>query len=206
VLTASEDADVKPPEDFVVTRLLEQAAVSRPDLKKAVLDTDFSGKSLQYEKARRTPGLTLNASYDRAGGVMNNFVGFGAAIDLPFFDRNRGAIKAAQISLRQSQAIAEQKHLEVCNEVVHAMQNYILAYDFNRQINREFIANLDEMMESYTRNFVDKNIGIVEFLDFFDAWTENKRTMLSARKNVTISFEELQYAVGTELQSLTINH
>jgi cobalt-zinc-cadmium efflux system outer membrane protein len=79
------------------------------------------------------------------------------------------------------------------------MQNYTLAYGFNRHITGEFIAGIDEMLESYTRNFINRNIGIVEFLDFFEAYRENKRTVLEAQKEVTVSFEELQYAVGTEL-------
>ena len=79
------------------------------------------------------------------------------------------------------------------------MQNYTLAYEFNRQIADEFISDLDEMLESYIRNFTDRNIGIVEFLDFFEAWKDNKRTALEAKKEVKISFQELQYAVGAEL-------
>ena len=79
------------------------------------------------------------------------------------------------------------------------MQNYSLAYDFNRQITDEFIFDLDAILESYTRNFINRNIGIVEFLDFFEAYKENKHTILEAKKELKTSFEELQYAVGTEL-------
>jgi cobalt-zinc-cadmium efflux system outer membrane protein len=191
--------NTKSPEEFSYGHLFELAEVSRPDFKEAMFQKDFSEKSLRYEIAQRTPDLTLNATYNRAGGITPDFIGFGASIDLPFLNRNQGNIKAAQIGVQQSQLFAEQKQLEIRNEVIHALQNYTLAYNFNRQITGEFIADLDEMMESYTRNFINKNIGIVEFLDFFDAWKNNKRTMLSAQKDVKISFEELQYTVGTEL-------
>ena len=198
VLTAT-DINTKSPEELSYGRLIELAGASRPDLKEAMFQKDFSEKALRYEKSQRTPDLMLGASYDRAGGVIPKYWGFGASMDLPFFDRNQGNIRAAQIGVRQSQLLAEQKQLEVRNEVIHAMQNYTLAYDFNRQIGSEFIANLDEMQESYTRNFISKNIGIVEFLDFFEAWKNNKRTVLEAQKEVKTSFEELQYAVGKEL-------
>ena len=198
ILIVSDD-NVKPPENLIFAQLIAQADVSRPDLKTTMYQKVFSEKSLRYEKSMRIPDLTFSATYDRAGGVTTNFVGFGVSMDLPFFDRNKGNIKAAQISLQQSQTLAELKQLEVHSEVVQAVQNYILVYDFSRQITGDFIANLDEMLESYTRNFVNKNIGIVEYLDFFEVYKENKRTMLSAQKNVKISFEELQYAVGVEL-------
>jgi cobalt-zinc-cadmium efflux system outer membrane protein len=198
VLTATI-VNTKSPEELPYGNLFELAEASRPDLKEAMFQKDFSEKSLRYEKAQRTSDLALSAMYDRAGGVGRNFVGFGVSMDLPFFDRNQGNIRAAQISITQSQTLLEQKQLEVRNEVIHAVQNYTLAYDFNRQITGEFISELDEMQESYTRNFINKNIGIVEFLDFFEAWKENKRTALEAQKDLKISFEELQYAVGTDL-------
>ena len=191
---------VKSPSELSLGNLFELAELNRPDLKEAMFQKDYFEKSLRYERAQRTPDLALSAVYDRAGGVSRNYVGFGVSMDLSFFDRNQGNIKAAQISITQSQTFVEQKQLEVRNEVIHAMQNYTLAFDFNRQITGNFISELDEMLESYTRNFINRNIGIVEFLDFFEAYKENKRTALEAQRDVKISFEELQYAVGKEIQ------
>ena len=199
IVVTATDLNPKSPDELSYSRLIELASDSRPDLKEAMFQTAFSEKALQYEKAQRTPDLTLGASYDRAGGVTPNFFGFGVSVDLPLFDRNKGNIKAAQIGIRQNQMLAEQKQLEVYNEVIHAMQNYTLAYDFKHQISDEFIVTLDEMQESYTRNFINKNISILEFLDFFEAYKENKRTVLEAQKGVKVSFEELQYAVGGEI-------
>jgi len=197
-LTATE-INITPPQELSFGSLFELAEASRPDLKEAMFQTQLFEKSLRYEQAQRTPDLALSAVYDRAGGVTPNYWGFGVSVDLPFFDRNQGNIRAAQISIQQSQTLTEQKQLEIRSEVIHAMQNYMLAYEFNRQIADEFISDLDEMLESYIRNFTDRNIGIVEFLDFFEAWKDNKRTVLEAKKEVKISYQELQYAVGAEL-------
>jgi cobalt-zinc-cadmium efflux system outer membrane protein len=198
VLTATV-TNTKPPEELAYGNLFNLADASRPDLKEAMFQKEYFEKSLRYERAQRTPDLALSAAYDRAGGVGRNFVGFGVSMDLPFFDRNQGNIRAAQISIQQSQTLIEKKQLEVRNEVIHAMQNYTLAYDFNRQIADEFISELDKMLENYRRHFINRNIGIVEFLDFFEAYKDNKNTILEAQKDLKISFEELQYAVGTEL-------
>ena len=197
-LTASV-ANTKPPAELSYDNLFALAENSRPDLKETMFQKEYFEKSLRYERAQRTPNVALSVAYDRAGGVGRNFTGFGVSMDLPFFDRNQGNIRAAQISIQQNQMLVAQKQLEIRNEVVHAMQNYTLAYDFNRQISNEFISELDEMLESYYRNFINRNIGIVEFLDFFEAYRENRRTALEAQKEVKISFEELQYAVGTNL-------
>ena len=192
--------NTKAPEEMPYSTLFDMANASRPDLKEAMFQKDFSEKTLRYEKAQRTPDLSLSAMFDRAGGVVRNYWGFGMSIDLPFFDRNQGGVRAAQISIRKNQTLLEHKQLEVRNEVVQAMQNYTLAYNFNREIADEFIDDLDEMLESYHRNFLAKNIGIVEFLDFFEAYRDNRQTVLEAQKAVKQSFEVLQYAVGVEIQ------
>jgi cobalt-zinc-cadmium efflux system outer membrane protein len=199
VLTAT-DMNITSPSELSFPGLFELAEASRPDFKEAMFQTQFFERALSYERAQRIPDLELSAVYDRAGGVGRNFVGFGVSMDLPFFDRNQGNIRAAQISIQQSQTLVEQKQLEIRSEIIHAMQNFRLAYDFNRKITDEFISDLDDMLDSYIRNFNNRNIGIVEFLDFFEAWKDNKETMLEARKDVRIAFEELQYAVGTEIQ------
>ena len=198
VLIATE-INTKSPDELQYSKMIELAETSRPDLKEAMFQKEFFEKSLRYEKAQRKPDIALSAVYDRASGITSNYVGFGISFDLPFFDRNHGNIKATQISISQSQTFIELKQLEIHNEVNQALQNYKLAFDFNRQISDEFIADLDEMQESYNRNFINRNIGIIEFIDFFEAYIENKRTVLSAKKELKICFEELKYAVGTEI-------
>jgi cobalt-zinc-cadmium efflux system outer membrane protein len=199
VLTAT-DKNVKSPNELPYSKLFELAENERPDLKEALFQKNYFEKTLRYERAQRTPDLAFNAVFDRAGGIGRNYVGFGVSVDLPLFDRNQGNIRTAKIGIDQSQTLIEQKQLEVKNEVIHAMQNYVMAYDFINQIPDDFVAELDEMLESYTRNFSNRNIGILEFLDFFEAYKDNKRTTLEAKKNLNISFEELQYAVGTEIR------
>jgi cobalt-zinc-cadmium efflux system outer membrane protein len=137
--------------------------------------------------------------FDRAGGVGRNFFGIGLNVELPLFGRNQGGIRAAHIGIQQSQILVEHKLLEIRNEIIEAMQNFTLAYNFNREISDEFISDLDEMLESYTEHFRNRNIGILDFLDFFEAYKDNKHTILEAQKELKTSFEELQYAVGAEL-------
>jgi len=198
VITASE-RNIKSPTELSFDNLIDLADRHRPDLMETRAQRRFYEKSLRYERAHRIPDLELSVMFNRADGIVPNFLGFGVSMDLPIFDRNQGNIRAAQISVQQSETLIEHKQLEVFNEIREALQNYILAYDFNRQIAEDFIFDLDGMLENYTRNFIQRNIGILEFLDFFEAYRENKHIILEAQRDVKISFEELQYAVGTEL-------
>jgi len=192
---------VSSPGNLLLQDLMQTAVESRPDVKRSDLQTQYFAKSLSYEKAMRVPDVTFNATYDRFGGVWKNFVGFGISFDIPVLNRNQGSIKAAKITLDQSKYLLQQQKNLVQHEVVEAFHNYTQAYDFYQKINQyELLSELDQMLDSYTKNFLNRNVSILEYLDFLGAYKMNKQTLLTSYKNVTIFWNELQYLVGQEIK------
>lgn len=189
------------PDSLILSHLLSQAIENRPELKVNKLQTKYFEKSLAYEKAQRVPDITLSANYDRYGGIWKDFVGFGISFDIPFLNRNQGAIKAASIAKDQSLYLEKLQVNETQHDIVEAYNNYRQAYLFYQKINNnELLSDLDNMLSIYTRNLMNKNISMIEFIDFMEAYKSNKQTVLSAEKKVKLQFEDLQYTVGTELE------
>lgn len=189
------------PATLSLANLLDIATASRPDIKRQKLETELHAKSLAYEKAMRIPDLTISANYDRRGGVWNDFIGFGVSFDLPFLNRNQGNIKVARFSQDQSQYLEQQQQNIAQHEVAEAFYNYTQAYKFNQKISENtLLAELDGMLEIYTKNLLNKNISMLEYIDFMDSYKTNKQTILSSHKNLNILFEELQYTIGSELK------
>ena len=191
--------DIKQFENVSLDSLLETAKEFRPDYKIASLEEDYYRKLHKYERAQRTPDVTLKSGYDRGGNFMYNFIGFGVAIDLPLFDRNQGNIKHAQIGLEHSRVLFEQKELNMENEMVLAYENLRNAIQFFNQIEPDYEVTLDELLISYTRNFTDRNMSLLEYIDFLDAYLENKKIILEAGKKVNKKVEELNYTIGMDL-------
>lgn len=191
--------DIKQFENVSLDSLLETAKEFRPDYKIASLEEDYYRKLHKYERAQRTPDVKLKSGYDRGGNFMYNFIGFGVAIDLPLFDRNQGNIKHAQIGLEHSRVLFEQKELNMENEMVLAYENLRNAIQFFNQIEPDYEVTLDELLISYTRNFTDRNMSLLEYLDFLDAYLENKKIILEAGKKVNKKVEELNYTIGMDL-------
>lgn len=191
----------KVPDELVLADLWQLADESRPDVKRYASQTRYHQKSLAYEKSLRIPDVTFSANYDRYGGVWKDFVGFGVSIDLPFLNRNQGNIRSAKLSLAQSRDMAQLQQNTVRHEVTAALSGYVYSFDFYEKISKDsLLPELDDMLDVYTKNLLNKNISMLEYLDFMEAYKTNKRTMLAAEKNVNIQFEELQYRVGTELK------
>lgn len=188
------------PNQVSLVSLLEKAHELRPDIKREQQQTLFYEKSLIYEKSQRIPDITLSASYDRYGGVWKDFIGFGVSFDLPFLNRNQGIIKAAKINIEQNKLIALQLQNVAEHEIIEAFSNYSRAYKFYEEIeDNDLLTELDEMLNIYTKNFLNRNISMLEYLDFMESYKSNKQIVLLSRKNMCSSFVEFQYAVGTEI-------
>ena len=189
------------PDEVSLTLLFEKARDYRPDIKSGKLQTLFHQKTLKYEKAQRVPDLTLSAAYDRRGGVWKDYIGFGVSFDIPFWNRNQGGIKAAKINIEQSKVQSQEQQNTMEHEITEAFYNYQRAFFFYTDIeNNELLVELDDMLDLYTKNFLRRNVSMLEYLDFIEAYKSNKQIKLNSRKNLYASFEEFQSTVGSEIK------
>lgn len=186
-------------EALELENLMETAMESRPDYKLASLEEKHFQNLYKYERSQAVPDLNLKVGYDRGGGVYYDFVGFGLSIDLPFFDRNQGNIKSAKIGIDHSQLLLEQKKSDLENGIVLAYQNLNNAIEFINEIEPDYEETLDRLLESYTKNFTARNLSLLEYLDFFEAYLENKEIILEAGKEINERAEELNYTIGTDV-------
>jgi cobalt-zinc-cadmium efflux system outer membrane protein len=198
----TDDGFVKDPKRYqtiFIDQTIESAKQNRPDYKLALLEEDYSNKLLSYEKAQRVPDLTFGVNYDRNGSTMLDFVGFGVSFDLPFFNRNKGGIKKAQISIENAKVQKEQTVLTIENEIFLSYKSLQQAIDFLNKIDTDYEADLDLLLENYTKNFTSRNVSMLEYFDFMDAYLNNKKIILEAQKEVNQKVEELNYSLGKDL-------
>lgn len=199
VITENQSSPVHNLVQLNASDLIEKARSNRQDLKLATLEQDYYSKLYAYERAQRVPDLSLKAMYDRNGNTMLDFIGFGFSMDLPFFNRNQGNIKYAEAGMEIAKLENEYKQLAIENEVISAYQNLLIADDFLKNIEPDYEKTLDDLLKHYTTNFQNRNISMIEFIDFLNAYLDNKKIILEAGKNVTQKLEELNYAVGIEV-------
>jgi len=188
--------DSTPYRSVFVAQMIENAKQNRPDYKVSLLEEEYGNKLLAYEKAQRIPDLTFGANYDRNGNTMLDFVGFGVSFDLPIFNRNKGNIKKAQIRIENVKIQKQQTELSIENQVVLAWKSLQKAIGFLDKIEPNYEQELDTILGNYTQNFAKKNVSMLEYFDFMDAYLENKKILLEARKDMNQKAEELDYSMG----------
>ncbi|HZK07569.1 MAG TPA: TolC family protein [Bacteroidales bacterium] len=186
-------------QNMEILNLQDQIFENRPDVKLADFETQQFKSLLIYEKSEAIPDVSFNAFYDRGGGVWPSFFGFGLSIDLPFFNRNQGAIKYAEFGIENSSLHSDNVRLRARAEFDQIYKDFTAALTFFESIDPEFENDLDEIFESYSKNFVSRNISLLQYLDFQEAYLENKRIILESKKEIHFHLETLQYIVGKEL-------
>src|SRR5690606_18750677 len=107
--------------------------------------------------------------------------------------------KKAQISIENAKVQKEQTILTIENEIFLSYKSLQQAIDFLNKIDTDYEADLDLLLENYTKNFTSRNVSMLEYFDFMDAYLNNKRIILEARKEVNQKAEELNYSLGRDL-------
>lgn len=196
------DGFVKPTEfyeNLLPEQIIEQAKVNRPDYQLALLEEEYSHQLLSFERAKRIPDLTFGINYDRNGSTMLDFIGFGVSFDLPLFDRNQGNIQKAEIQINQAEILKQHTLLKIENEIFRIYRNLLETAEFIHSIDENYENDLDELLESYTKNYRSRNLNMLEYFDFLETYLENKIILIEAQKEFNHIVEELIYLTGTDI-------
>lgn len=186
-------------ENLNIGNLMASAVENRPDMKVLKLGNDYNDTKYKYEKAMRTPDVTLGVSYDRGASLMNDFVGVGFSLDLPFFNRNKGNIKAAKLAIDQGKLQTEEKTKTIQSEVLQSYEDLLVTQKLYESVEANYEGDLDKLLEAYRKNFMQKNTSMLEYLDFVDAYLDNKSILLNSKMDLNKNLEELRYISGQEI-------
>jgi cobalt-zinc-cadmium efflux system outer membrane protein len=194
----SLDFAFRSPENLIPENLVSEALENRIDMQIAREELAYQQKKVSLEKANAVPDLTTGVNYDKRGGYAPHLFTLHVSMPLPLFNRNRGNIRAAKAEAAQKETLVNIKQAEIENEVMKAYANAVEAGRASSSIDADFEQNLQSLLKSITENFRKKNIGMLEFTDFYESYRDNtvKINQLKNRKAQTM--EELRFAVGND--------
>ncbi len=182
--------------------LLDTARNNRPDVQLAQINVLSQQHNLRYQKALAVPDITLGAEYDQRSSYINNFWGLGISLPLPILNKNKGNIKAAQASIQQANVQVLQVQQAVQQDVLAAYHKLLGIQQLQQSIAPDFISKYNQLMKNMVQSYQDKQIGLLEFIDFFDGWKEAVTKQLQQQTNLRNAAEELNYSTGTTIINL----
>lgn len=187
------------PESLKLQTLIDTAYVHRYDLKMAQSDLSINQVNLAYQKALAVPDLTLSAGWDRNGSYVHNYNFIGMQFDLPFFNRNQGNIKSARHIVESSKYKLQSTEDQVKADVIGAYANAIETNRLYNKFDNTFMADLDALNQEMVKNFEKRNISLIEFLDYYDAYKENAVQLNTLLYNRLNAFENLNFSIGKDI-------
>ncbi|MDZ4714819.1 MAG: TolC family protein [Cytophagales bacterium] len=179
--------------------LLEIAMSNRPDLQIAEKQVALSKTNVQLQKQLAIPDVLLNAGYDQRGGAFQNQVNVGLAVPLPLFNRNRGNIKAASYVQLSSEALFNQKQSEVQAEVESAWHNLGNGITEYAKASQLYTKDFDDVFNGVNDNFVKRNISLLEFVDFFEAYNESLSDFQRIKAQLALLAEQINYVTASHV-------
>jgi cobalt-zinc-cadmium efflux system outer membrane protein len=111
----------------------------RPDVLAAEADIRKAGAEVKLQRAMRIPDPTVSVQYEHEPPDQVNTVGLGVSIPLPIWNRNKGAIKAAEAQREQATINLEKTRAQVAADVATAQVEYRSASN-RLKVQREQIA------------------------------------------------------------------
>ena len=176
-----------------VDALINAALRSNPSYLLQQAQITYQQQSLEYQKALKTPDITLGPNFDRNSNFAPNYVGLGVSVPLPVFNKNKGNIKSAEANVKLQQAIALNAEAELRNNVSNAHQKLVLSIELNNATQKEFYDSYTTLYNNMVESYKNRQINLLEFLDFFNDYTDSRKKLLDQQLNLQLAKEELAY-------------
>ena len=179
--------------------LVDSALVNRYDLRAAYSQVQLSQSNLALQKALRTPDILLGANYDKAGNYVRNYNALTVAIDLPFWNRNQGNIKAAQFQIESTRQLQSQADLQVKNEISNAYRQLLETDKLYKTASLQFTSDYEKLLDGITKGYQNHTISLLEFIDYYETYKNSKLELNHLQNNRLDALENLNLATGTTI-------
>lgn len=175
---------------------LSARMAGRPDLKQAEAGIRASEADVRLQRSLAFPEVSLKGAYDRAGNFCNNYFAIGLSVSVPIFNRNQGNIKSARLSVLRNNTLAEQARRQADNELFACYTKLAKALELYRSSDYELERDFDRIIEGVNAGFRKRNISLLEFIDYYEAYKETCLQLYGIKRDVVMAAEGLNTIVG----------
>lgn len=182
--------------------LVQIALSNRPDAKIAQTSVALQNHNLIYQKALAKADISVGTEFDQRSSYAPNYVGLAVSLPLNIFNRNQGNIAAAKFTIQQQQAIADQTYAKIKNDIQSAITKFLFYQGVNNRQQLDFSQQYDALFANMLKSYEQRQMSLLEFIDFMDAYKDNKLKLVDQHNGLIHAIEDLNYAVGADVINL----
>ncbi len=184
-----------PPTDFETSTL----AAGSPDVAGQALEVALRQAAASLERANRFPELTLSGGVRHVNDTGDVSFVMGLSVPLPLFDRNQGAMQAAEFELAATEATKRAMEANVYASLVEALESLFAALHTVTELGESILPDSEKVFHAALEGY---RTGKHSYLTVLDA----QRTLFQARAEYIDALEnyhkaqaELERLMGTDL-------
>lgn len=161
------------PRDFDVSKLLNHALKTRPDLIALRNARDAAQSNVSLERANRIPDLEVGPSWTHSTSSQNSIapapefdsVGLLMSLPLPLWNRNKAGITSARLAAEQAQAQVEAAELKAEVQIRQALAAYRNVIERVRNYQNGILKDADAVLEAKRFSYQRGQTSLLELLD-----------------------------------------
>jgi len=119
------------------------------------------------------------------------------SLPLPFINRNQGNIKSAKFNIQNQEYVLKNSDLQLRNDIVTGVEQYNLSQQLFSKTNLEFYGTYDKLFASIVKAYKERQLGLVEFIDFFESYKDTKLKVIQQQYNLQKAIADLNFYVGS---------
>jgi len=177
----------------------QEALQNRPELLIIQQNKTLAEQYLQYQKRLAVPDINLFTAYDQRSGAFNNQLNAGISIPLPLWDRNQGNIKTSQFRIKEADYNVLAMQTEITSDIQNAFRLYTQTVSEYQKAKTLYNEDFEITINGMTDNFQKRNVSIVEFIDFFEAYNDVLSEMTRIRIQLVNSAERINLLTGKDI-------
>lgn len=176
---------------------LDSALTNRPDIGLSQEQINNAQRSLNLEKARRTPDLTTGLLFEKYGNAYNNFTGFQLSMDLPVRNRNQGAIQSAETNLKSVTSSLTNQQTIVQSDVLNTYDKLNTYYEQLNSRPNGYLDRIQNISIEATRAYNARSISLLDYLDKIRTYQQAQLNYINLMNNVFNTQQLLNYTTNT---------
>jgi cobalt-zinc-cadmium efflux system outer membrane protein len=192
------------PRAFDLGWLQQTALDNRADLAAALKNVDVARKALTVTRRDRRTDFDLALGYNYNTEVKNSiapaprFSGLTVSVGIPLrlSNVNKGAVRAAELRMKQAEFNYEQAELEVLNSVARNLRTYTSFEEQARRYDNGLLKDAQTVMEGKIYSYNRGETTLLEVLDARRTYDDVRTGYIETLCNATAALIALERSVG----------
>ncbi len=144
---------------------LEGTLKRNPDLARWTAEVERRQAALTVARSARVPDVTISAGYRRFTSIDSHALVVGASLPLPWFDRNRDGIRAAEASIDQANQAARAAELHLVARLAEAHRSLASAGDDVTTLRTRVVPGARSVFDAVQEGYQLGRFGLLDVLD-----------------------------------------